>query len=54
MAFSKAEGMGEGQGLPEPCLPGLGWLESFNPGILELPGQWYDRPGRQSVWVELA
>lgn len=30
MGFSKTEGMGEGQSLPEPCLPYSGWLESLH------------------------
>lgn len=37
MVFSKAEGLGEWQGLPEPFLSYKGLLESFRVYIVEMP-----------------
>lgn len=37
MAFSKAEGLGEWQGLPEPFLSCMGLLESSQVYIMEMP-----------------
>lgn len=33
MVFSKAEGTGEEQGLPKPCLPHSSWPESLNVSV---------------------
>lgn len=37
MVFSKAEGLGEWQGLPKPFLSYKGLLESFRVYIVEMP-----------------